>query len=687
MAKPDQWMALAMKMSSDPRIQRKIADAFFQIATSNPALGRRLLDGDPQAVMETYQLLVRNGGSVPLPAGAPRLESSPIGPGETVGGVSGPGVAVPQSTALVPANPRGLPHDPSQTRALTTTGGQGPDALESAASDIPLDAADDAVENALIPVVRGPGVRVGGLGGPPVRYGTRGKPAVIDVRPVPASASPPGRNLPPWAVPVAAGVAAAGGAALVDSLTPDDTSPDSKLEAAAAPILGGEDLADNAVKGAPGVITPKRRTWRDMTDEEIVNGPNTPVPPAELPAWRARYTEAFHNMTNGQSRQGRVDQRQYNYNRDTGLSPEEARYQGGQRPVGFGASIGSLPDTTVSADGYVVPSLQGAVGPVGDGQFYRLGDENAAKEAEADARRAEWTSRFAKEDLNQYGTRQLYQYRRDQNGNIIPGRGVAIPTTGIPNDPALVMEDDGGFGVEAAGRKHSPLTPDEITQQQLLGRRRDMEYREVEQNKALRPRTSGKYEEMMARGRAKVAARAELAGGSQNLNSGNNATVNALLRMTPEQRARQESYMMPGGVLAAQVDAQNQANAGKIAQQVVTGMLANMPQQVPLNPLQQQQLDANKPVQTRAREAVQAGRFNDLSVTQHANDIVNRHYSVVYPHGNSSDFTDNEVDLAAQKLADDTGMPFAQARKVMLGIQNDRRRNMSAFTLGFLWDS
>lgn len=170
----------------------------------------------------------------------------------------------------------------------------------------------------------------------------------------------------------------------------------------------------------------------------------------------------------------------------------------------------SAPTTMV--DGVRVPIVLNSVGNplgAGDRQYYRLGDVTAAQQAEHDARLDAQLSQSAQEDLANYGTRQLFQYRRDKDGNLIPGRGVAIPTTGIPNDPALAMEEDGGFGIEAPERKHSPLTPQEVTQQQNLGRRRDMEYRQAEQRAMMRPRTSGKSDAMVAGNRDAVIRRAQ----------------------------------------------------------------------------------------------------------------------------------------------------------------------------------
>ncbi len=150
--------------------------------------------------------------------------------------------------------------------------------------------------------------------------------------------------------------------------------------------------------------------------------------------------------------------------------------------------------------------------------------------------------------------------------------------------------------------------------------------------------------------------------------------------MTPEQRQRSLQYMAPGGELAAGVDARHNQQLTDLGLKVAMGQGFQQP-----NPIQQQamqqQVDAAKPVQVRAQEHVAAGRFNHPDVATHASDIVNKFYSSQTFLGNTSNFTDNEVDLAAQKLADDTGMDFAEAQKIMKKIQADRSRNAVASSI------
>jgi len=99
--------------------------------------------------------------------------------------------------------------------------------------------------------------------------------------------------------------------------------------------------------------------------------------------------------------------------------------------------------------------------------------------------------------------------------------------------------------------------------------------------------------------------------------------------------------------------------------------------------LLQQKINSGKPPQVLASEAVAAGRMNDPAIMQHADDLVHQHYSSrPGALGVSTHFTDNEVMIAAQRLADDTGMPVADAEKVMRRIQQDRNQNTPVSTIG-----
>jgi hypothetical protein len=81
-------------------------------------------------------------------------------------------------------------------------------------------------------------------------------------------------------------------------------------------------------------------------------------------------------------------------------------------------------------------------------------------------------------------------------------------------------------------------------------------------------------------------ATAMLAGGSQNLNSGNRWIANNLVRMKPEDRDESLRYMLPGGPLAAQVDAAHNEQLSALGLRVATGQ--GFQNQTPLTAVQAQ---------------------------------------------------------------------------------------------------
>lgn len=128
-------LSTQQKMATDPNVLRQVARNMQAIEAANPQLASRLAMGDPDAVMEAYQMVVAGGGRVRAPKGPRQMElpmgdeprglvpygtrgaGVPVGgvrgPGSAVGGVGGPGVRqggmIPSGGGpLVPAGPRGL---------------------------------------------------------------------------------------------------------------------------------------------------------------------------------------------------------------------------------------------------------------------------------------------------------------------------------------------------------------------------------------------------------------------------------------------------------------------------------------------------------------------------------------------------------------------------------------------------
>jgi hypothetical protein len=132
---------------------------------------------------------------------------------------------------------------------------------------------------------------------------------------------------------------------------------------------------------------------------------------------------------------------------------------------------------------------------------------------------------------------------------------------------------------------------------------------------------------------------------------GSKATVNAWLNLPEDQRASAMRYMLPGGQLSATVDANNAAQAGRMAQAAMTAFLNNNPQGTPLHPLQQQQITDKK---TQERQAALQWAENHVSSNyaepQGILNYLNRGAaSLGLTHDNTA-FTVAEQDKAIQAL-------------------------------------
>lgn len=111
----------------------------------------------------------------------------------------------------------------------------------------------------------------------------------------------------------------------------------------------------------------------------------------------------------------------------------------------------------------------------------------------------------------------------------------------------------------------------------------------------------------------RLANRNWLAGGSQNINSGNRAMWNQLATLSPEEQIRQLQYALPGGELRAQVDARQLDMAARLAQNAVTGALAG----TAAGPLAQAQADALG-LKNTADRAAQRRQIEDDMAEQYA---------------------------------------------------------------------
>lgn len=111
-----------------------------------------------------------------------------------------------------------------------------------------------------------------------------------------------------------------------------------------------------------------------------------------------------------------------------------------------------------------------------------------------------------------------------------------------------------------------------------------------------------------------------------------------------------------------------------------------------LDPVQQQvlqqQLNAAKPLQLRAQEAVASGNPNHPDVAQYADDLVHNTYSSrPVALGVSTHFTDNEVREAIPRLSLDTGLSPEDAERLLRRLQQDRNRNTQVSSIaGFFYN-
>lgn len=215
------------------------------------------------------------------------------------------------------------------------------------------------------------------------------------------------------------------------------------------------------------------------------------------------------------------------HNAGPGMSTE-IMPNAGSRPAWAKNAFGG---EMINVDGVMVQAYD-----LGDGQLrYSLGDVKRAKEAQAGAQRdASWR--------------------------------------------AMIDDDKAKYG-------DPMLKDDQVTQEQYDNRnaRKRAEVREVMQNRALRlhPNRAAFEREVAAR-RALVARNAMLAGGSQNLNPMMRAQIGAINMAndpnTDPEVARSLRYTLPGGRLAAEVDARQAEMAARLAGNAITAALAGQGQ-------------------------------------------------------------------------------------------------------------
>ena len=159
------------------------------------------------------------------------------------------------------------------------------------------------------------------------------------------------------------------------------------------------------------------------------------------------------------------------------------------------------------------------------------------------------------------GVRYMLAGGKGDSGPIPGGVG----RRGARPDLTGEREDDEGNALPAKYEEVEKVGPDGRTVVVLAPTR---EFKK-EQADNLRERRKALAAERQAR-RDRWQATAYLAGGSQNLNSGNRWIANALANMSPEQQEQAMRYMLPGGDRRALVDAQNMENANDVIKRYLT---------------------------------------------------------------------------------------------------------------------
>ena len=181
-----------------------------------------------------------------------------------------------------------------------------------------------------------------------------------------------------------------------------------------------------------------------------------------------------------------------------------------------------------------------------------------------------------------------------------------------------------------------------------------------EQKEVMKTRRAALDADFQSR-RAHRLALAKLAGGSQNINSGNRWMAEALLAMKPEDRASSMRYMLPGGNLAAGVDAQNMQNASEAIKRYLTAGAAGM-MNTPATAMavQQQKIAQRKEMIDWAEKNINARYASDMGVF-------------------SSEFSAVERGQAIQDLMDQYGEPdgtltLADATRIVDNIGSRKKQ-------------
>lgn len=282
------------------------------------------------------------------------------------------------------------------------------------------------------------------------------------------------------------------------------------------------------------------------------------------------------------------------------------------------------------------------------------------------------------------------QMRKADGTLMVDGQGNAIPRFRVENMSGPLSENNSVY-----------VQSDEARAKQAAYMKERQLYRDAEiqgvSPAALLAASPGDYGDLTAGGqRDRVAARAANEGARQAAAAkreeawraqmmlgggrptggigGSKATVNAWLNLPEDQRDSAMRYMLPGGQLSATVDANNAAQAGRMAQAAMTAFLNNNPQGTPLNPLQQQQL-TDKQTQQRqeALEWAQQHVSSNYAEPQGILNYLNRGAAALGLTHDNTEFTVAEQDKAIQALmARYPGLSLTEATQIIDAVGTTR---------------
>lgn len=318
----------------------------------------------------------------------------------------------------------------------------------------------------------------------------------------------------------------------------------SNLEASATPVAVEPVAGEPAALSRPDAYRERLRSagYRDNEADTIVRAEGRMPYPFQVPESDSALRAAVGRTRAREARQDAFDQ-------------SLALAYGHSAP-----SVNPDPDT-VMVDGVEVPAYRLTDGKPFGGMF-REGDLRAAQEAAREAQIVDRVSREAQEELQRYGDGSLQFYRYDPQS----------AENGVLNVEAVSPSERDARFQQIHGRAPTQAERAAYEQQAAnLAQRRGMEQRQANQNRMLRPRAAGNVDRQQAWSRDFIRARNLLAGGSQNINSGNVGFWNRLAMLPQEQRDLVIAQSMPINPDRAKIEAARNAQLTELGLRTAQG--------------------------------------------------------------------------------------------------------------------